>query len=66
MNPEANGCAEATIEDHIACLVEYLRRPGARLNVSGDTWSMCWGVGDPLNNVIADRLSPPKMPASGL
>ena len=56
MNPDAD-CAETPAEDHIACLVEYLRKPGARLNVSGDTWSMCWGVGDPLNHVIADRLA---------
>lgn len=55
---EQDGACEASIEDHIACLIEYLRKPGARLNVSGDTWSMCWGVGDPLNLILADRLSP--------
>lgn len=55
---EQDGCCEASTEDHIACLVEYLRRPDARLNVAGELWSMCWGVGDPLNLILADRLVP--------
>lgn len=56
MNPETD-CCETLPEDHIVCLIEYLRKPGARLTVSGETWSMCLGVGDPLNLDIADRLA---------
>jgi hypothetical protein len=56
MNPEHQAC-ETPVEDHIAYLVEYLRRPDARLSVEGKLWSMCWGVGDPLNGIVADRLA---------
>lgn len=55
MNPDMP--CETPADDHIACLIEYLRRPDARLNVAGGTWSMCWGVGDPLNLILADRIA---------
>lgn len=56
MNPEAEACVTPD-DDHLLYLIEYLRKPDARLSVEGELWSMCWGTGDPLNLVLADRLS---------
>lgn len=57
MNLDNAECCETPLEDHITCLIEYLRRPDARLTVEGKTWSACFGAGDVLNGMIADRLA---------
>lgn len=54
MNPEDSVACETPIEDHIVCLIEYLRRSDARMRVEGDLWSANFGPS--VQTEIADRL----------
>lgn len=66
---EQDGIADCVVtpdEDHLLCLTDYLRRDGARLNIEGELWSMCWGKGDPLNAKLADIIEKHLAEVAGL